>query len=136
MLKKTEIVDPNKHQRFQIKMKERGTSDWYASQDTSPAEIGDSSSYPFGFPPIANSKNKTYVVEMSIINIDYTSTILFNKDQYELTTVHQIQKQSILKNPLELLTLLKDKLQTILSNPEAQLTALCIMPFFLLLFLL
>lgn len=136
MLTKTETIDPNKHQRFQIRMKQRGATQWYASQDTAPAEIGNSASYPFGFPPIIDSKNKTYVVEMSIKDIDYTSTVIFNKDKYPLTTVHQISKQTLLKNPLKLLTHIVSRLQTAFTNPEAQLVGACITPFFLLLFLL
>jgi len=136
MLTKTEAIDPNKHQRFQIRMKEQGMMQWYASQDTAPAEIGNSSSYPFGFPPIIDSKNKTYIVEMSIKDIDYTSTVIFNKDTYPLTTIHQIPKQTLLKNPLKLLAHVTDRLQTAFTNPEAQLVGACITPFFLLLFAL
>ncbi|MFZ2206378.1 MAG: acyltransferase [Microgenomates group bacterium] len=131
-----EKIDPNKHQRFQIRMKEIGSEEWYASQDTAPGEIGNSSSYPFGFPVIADSKGKTYLVEMSMKDIDYTSKIIFNKDFYQLTTVHQIPKQTLLRNPVQLLTHMGDKFQTILMNPEARLTALCVMPFFILLFVL
>jgi hypothetical protein len=134
--KNAEKIDPNKHQRFQIRMKEIGSNEWHTSQDTAPGEIGNSSSYPFGFPVIADSKGKTYLVEMSIKDIDYTSKIIFNKDVYQLTTVHQIPKQTLLKNPVQLLSHLGDKFQTILTNPEAQLVALCIMPFFILLFVL
>lgn len=129
-------VDPNKHQRFLIRMKEKGADKWYASQDTSPAEIGNSTSYPFGFPIIADSKNKTYIVEMSIKDIDYTSSILFNKDTYPLSTVHQIPKQTLLRSPLKLVMHIGDKLQTAFANPEAQLVALCILPFFIFLFAL
>jgi len=136
MLTKTEAIDPNKHQRFQIRMKEQGMMQWYASQDTAPAEIGNSSSYPFGFPPIIDSKNKTYIVEMSIKDIDYTSTVIFNKDTYPLTTIHQIPKQTLLKNPLKLLAHVTGRLQTAFTNPEAQLVGACITPFFLLLFAL
>ncbi|MCX6732580.1 MAG: acyltransferase [Candidatus Roizmanbacteria bacterium] len=130
------LVDPTKHQKFVIRMKEEGTNDWYASQDTSPAEIGNSASYPFGFPLISNSKDKTYVVEMLIKDIDYSSTILFNKDTYTLYTVHQIPKQTLLKNPLMLISHIGNKLQTALANPEAQLVMMCILPFFILLFVL
>ncbi len=134
--RQTVPVNPKKQQRFQMRMKERDAQQWYASQDTAPAEIGDSSSYPFGFPPIVDSKNKTYLVEMSILDIDYRSTVLFNKDEYPLITVHQIPKQTLLKKPLKLLSHAAGKLQTAFTNPEAQLTALCILPFFILLFLL
>lgn len=128
--------DPLKPQKFRMSMRELNSSGWYASQETAPAEIGNSSSYPFGFPPIADSKNKTYVIEMVIVNIDYRSTVLFNKDEYQLKTVHQIPKQNLLKNPLKMLAHIGDKLQTALSNPEALFTAICISPFFILLFLL
>ncbi len=127
-------IDPNKHQLFEIRIKEKGAKNWYASQDTSPAEIGNSSSYPFGFPPIVNSKGKTYTVALSMKDIDYTSTILFNKDTYPLTTVHQLPKLTILKSPTKLLSLMEGKLQTAFADPEAQLTTVCITPFFLLLF--
>lgn len=129
-------IDPNKHQRFQIRMKEVGTNEWYASQDTAPGEIGNSSSYPFGFPVIPDSKGKSYLVEMSMKDIDYSSKIIFNKGTYQMTTVHQIPKQTLLKNPVQLLSHLGDKFQTIWTNPEARLVALCVMPFFLLLFVL
>jgi peptidoglycan/LPS O-acetylase OafA/YrhL len=128
-------VNPYVFQRFQIRMKEKGANNWYASQDTAPAEIGDSM-YPFGFPIISNSKNKTYVVEMSIKNIDHRSTVVFNKDIYQLTTIHQIQKQTLLKNPVKLIAHVSDKLQTAFMDPEAKLTALCVAPFFILLFAL
>ena len=128
--------DPLHPQKFRMRMKELGSEAWYASQETAPAEIGNSTSYPFGFPPIADSKNKTYVIEMSIVNVDYRSTVIFNKDEYQLTTVHQIPKQNLLKNPLKLLVHIGDKLQTAFINPEAQLVGICITPFFLLLYLL
>lgn len=128
--------DPLNPQKFRMRMKELNSEEWYASQETAPAEIGNSSSYPFGFPPIVDSKNKTYVIEMVIVNVDYRSTILFNKDEYQLTTVHQIPKLGLLKNPFKMFTHIGDKLQTALSNPEARLTAICISPFFILLFLL
>jgi peptidoglycan/LPS O-acetylase OafA/YrhL len=135
---KIKSYNPNPYvfQRFQIRMKEEGSKEWYASQDIAPAEIGDSSSYPFGFPPISNSKNKKYSVEMSIKNIDHRSTVIFNKDIYPLSTIHQIPKQTLFKNPIKLMTHLSDKLQTALTNSEAQLTAMCILPFFILLFVL
>lgn len=133
---KTVVTDPLIHQRFQIKMKEKGATSWYASQSTDPAEIGNSTSYPFGFPSISNSKNKIYIVEMSIKDIDYRSTVLFNKDTYDLTTVHQIPKQALLKNPIKLLSHISEKVKTILSDREARLVAVCISPFFLLLFFL
>lgn len=129
-------VDPNKHQRFLIRMKEKGAHKWYATQDTSPAEIGNSTSYPFGFPTITDSKDKTYIVEMSLRDIDYSSSIIFNKDTYSLSTVHQIPKQTLLKNPLKLVAHIGDKLQTAFMNPEAQLVAVCILPFFIFLFAL
>lgn len=133
-LKKIKIVDPTKQQRFQIRLKEKGTEKWYASQSTGPAEIGNSSSYPFGFPPIADSKNKTYLIEMSIIDIDYSSAILFNKDVFTLTTIHQIPKQTLLTNPYKLLMHVANKLQTAFADPEARLTAICITPLIIILF--
>lgn len=135
-VKQAQGKSPLKQQRFQIRMKEKGTNEWYASQDAAPAEIGNSSSYPFGFPPIISSKNRTYIVEMSIKDIDYRSTVIFNNDEYEITTVHQIQKVSLLKNPLKLASHIGDKLKTAFSNPEALLVAVCVTPFFLLLFAL
>ncbi|MCX6730415.1 MAG: acyltransferase [Candidatus Roizmanbacteria bacterium] len=130
------FVDPTKNQRFMIRMKEKGMDNWYASQDTSPAEIGNSASYPFGFPLISNSKDKTYIVEMLMKDIDYSSTILFNKDTYTLYTIHQIPKQTLLKNPVMMISHIGDKLQTALANPEAQLVMMSILPFFILLFVL
>lgn len=130
---RTKVVDQTKQQRFQIRMKEKGSENWHGTQDTSPAAIGNSASYPFGFPLIADSKNKIYIVEMSIKDIDYESTILFNKDEYELTTIHQIPKYALLKNPQKLLTHILNKLQTAFADPEAQLVAACITPFFILL---
>jgi len=73
---------------------------------------------------------------MSMKDIDYTSTVIFNKDEYPLTTVHQIPKQIFLKNPLRLLGHVADKMQVALLNPEANFTTFCISPFFILLFLL
>ncbi len=128
------VVNPLIQQRFQIRMKEWGGGNWYTTQDASPAEIGDSSSYPLGFPVIEHSKDKTYVVEMVMKDIDYRSTVLLNKDKYDLISVHQIPKQTLLKNPMKLLAHIGEKLQTAFANPEAQLVAICITPFFLLLF--
>lgn len=129
-------IDPNIKQRFQIRMKEVGSNDWHASQDTAPAEIGNSTSYPFGFPVVPQSKGKEFIVELSIINIDYTSAVLLNKDEYPLVTVHQIPKKTLLTNPLMLMMHTGEKLQTAFTNPEAIITLLCIMPFFILLFVL
>lgn len=129
-------IDPNIKQRFQIRMKELGSDTWYASQDTAPAEIGNSASYPFGFPVITDSKGKEYEVELGIVNVDYSSAILLNKDEYPLITVHQVPKKTLLTNPLLFLSHTADKVQTAFANPEAIITLLCIMPFFILLFVL
>lgn len=129
-------INPNIRQRFQIRMKEMGANEWHATQDTAPAEIGNSASYPFGFPVIAESKGKTYLVELSIVNVDYSSAVLFNKDEYTLTTVHQIPKKTLLTNPYKLMVHTGEKLQTAFANPEALVVLMCVMPFFILLFVL
>lgn len=126
----------NKQQRFQIRMKERGASNWHATQDSSPGEIGESKTYPFGFPLIPNSKNKTYIVEMSIKDFDGTSVVKYSRNEYSLLSVHQVPRQTLLKNPPRLLAHIGEKLQVAFANPEAQLTATCIIPFFILLFVL
>ena len=131
---KKQVSNPLVQQRLQIRMKESGATGWYASQDASPAEIGDSSSYPLGFPVIEKAKNKKYIVELVMKDIDYRSTVILNKDTYDLITVHQIPKQTLIKNPLKLLSHISEKVQTAFANPEAQLVAICITPFFLLLF--
>jgi peptidoglycan/LPS O-acetylase OafA/YrhL len=129
-------VDEPVNQRFQIRIKEKGATRWYASQDTPPAVIGDSTSYPFGFPTIPHSKNKTYIVEMIMTQPIQKSTIQFHHGPYDFVSVHQIPKKQLLTRPFALLALVGEKLHTVISTPEALVVALCITPFFILLFVL
>ncbi len=130
-------IDPNKNQKFLIRIKEAGNEKWYASQETTPAQIGESTSYPFGFPVIADSKNKTYTLELSIKDIDYSSQLVLHTDPFVIQTVHQLNKKELITHPLLLASHTSQKIISVFNNNEARFVVLCTSPlFFLALFLL
>lgn len=129
-------VDPLKNQKLLVRVKEDGAASWYASQETSPAEIGNSTSYPIGIPLVKDSLSKKYVVELSMIDIDYKSVLHLHTKPYVLQTVQQLDKKQLLLHPLLLMRHGIEKTTALFNDKEALLVVVCVTPLFVLLTLL
>ena len=129
-------VSPFISQKLLVHVKEKKGGAIIATQETSPAEIGESASYPVGIPVILNSFSKQYVLELVMKDLDYRSTLFLHTKPYVLQTVSQINKKDILLHPYQFLRLLIGKVDSLWRNNEALLVVLCVAPLFILLFLL
>lgn len=119
-----------------IKIKEKNMGEWYAIQETNLAKIGNNTSLPFGFPIIANSKNKEYVLELSTRNVSELNAPSLNTDSFIISTIYQINKKELLLNPTQLFIHIVDKFQSFVDNKRTFLVALCIAPFLAIILLL
>jgi len=120
----------NRTQFLLIRIRQKGQQEWYAEQQTSTVQIGTSSSFPFGFPVIADSKGKQYELALEIAN--HTSHVTLSSRPTVLNAVYQLDKKNVLSNPLDLLSLLRSKIQAVITNKEAQLVLCTIVPFLIL----
>jgi peptidoglycan/LPS O-acetylase OafA/YrhL len=111
-----------------VKMKETNQPNWYATQKTSSTEIGQSKSYPFGFPLIADSKSKTYEVQLSLENVDPSTRVLLHTDEYALKSVHQADKRFLATHPLAAINHLSTKIVHLVQDPESQIVLLSLIP--------
>lgn len=107
-------------QELVFKIKEKGAKDWHAINTYNPREINNQKNYPFGFPVIIDSKNKTYEIELSLSKPELHQFVTIKKDS--LRSVYSADKGSLLKQPLELAYHVGKKVNTIITNSEAQLT--------------
>lgn len=119
-----------------IKMKENDESKWYAVQETNLAKIASTTSLSFGFPIIADSKDKKYTFELNTKNVSEVNAPSLNVNSFVISTISQANKKELLLNPRLLSTHLINKAQSFISNKTAFLVLLCVAPFLVILLLL
>ena len=91
--------------------------------------MGDSM-HPFGFPTIADSKNKTYDIQLEVkqnLSRDYISV---ENSPEAIRTVYPVNKSQLIKNPKELINFTERRLLNVFLNTEARIVMLLFVPFF------
>lgn len=103
---------------------------WYSTSKYSLAEIGESKLHPFGFPVIEEAKNKEFDIKIYLtqsksledIEIKINNGIL-------LKTINQLDKKTIVENPVDLFKLFLNRINNMIVNPEAQIAFVSLLPF-------
>lgn len=93
-----------------FRIKERGAADWYYENHYRSGLIYDVPFLPFGFPKIANSKNKIYDFELVSLYGNQKNGVALSNRMPNLTSRYQADKNILLKNHKELFNFLFSKL--------------------------
>lgn len=124
-------------QQLVFQIKPHDAADWYATSTYSPAEIGLSSSHPFGFPVIKDAKNKKFDMKIYLTDRKSPINVYINIQNGVIKAVSQYNKSEFIKNPVKIVNLIVDRFVNISKNKEAQISLLQITPFlFIAIFLL
>lgn len=95
-----------------FKLKEKGEKEWYFT-GTYKARLFENSLYfPFGFPPIENSRGKTYVFVFTSLYGNEENAIEVDKNSLNLTTAYQFPRSEILKSKKDSFDYLTRKIST------------------------
>lgn len=119
------ITAPQK-QILTFKLREKGTTNYYAINTYNPRELNGQSSYPFGFPVIVDSKGKVYEAELSLTK-PYLSQYV-TVEQGSVKTIYSADKKYILTHPGALINHIWGKVETIVTNREAQISLMLGVP--------
>lgn len=125
------ITNPTEQQLvFQIKPE--SSTDWTTTSKYKPYEIGTNAEFPFGFPMIENAKGKVYNMRLFLTNRNSSQNVRLNIGNGVLTTVHQLNKSTLIKNPIKLMQLVLSRGEHVINNFEARLVFIQLLPFVLL----
>lgn len=107
---KTSIKPPyDKEDLIVFRIKERGITKWYYENTYKDGLIFNYPFYPFGFPPIQNSKNKYYDFEIESLNGNSINAVSISDKNQTLFSRYQIPKSVILHDKKSLLDFLVKK---------------------------
>lgn len=120
-------------QKLQVRIKEVGATNWYATSEFSPVQIGDSEMLPFGFPVIADSKDKIYQAELELLNPKSNNSIYLRTSPQVASAISQMNKTSLFKHPNLFAAHVSRRLMNVFHNPEAQMAMVLAIPVFVLL---
>jgi len=106
----------NKNGTLVFKIKEFGNKKWYAINRYDVRELPGLPQYPFGFPPITDSKDKTYLFELALIN-NNNDSITIKDDNQIITTYYQFPKEYLFSNSQNLFYFINNKMLYSMQQP-------------------
>lgn len=116
------IVKPIKEDTLLFRIKEKGQKKWYSENTYSGGQFYELELFPFGFVPIANSKDKTYMFEVVSQKGTRENALTFTKTFPILVTEYQFIRKDLSENKKLLLQFFYKKVAYALSNPDFYLT--------------
>ncbi len=118
-------------------IKEVGMKNWYATSSYQLIDIGDDLNHVFGFPVIASSMGKKYLVEFNLSSLSTPEYVRLDTSQKTIRSVYSLNKKQMFTHPISLLNFIFNKIENVASDTSAQLVLYLFLPFaFLSLFLL
>lgn len=113
-----------------FRLKEQGNSSWIY-ENTYRSGLAKADEYiPFGFVPLVDSKNKTYIFELESLRGNDTNALILGGDNPIYVTKYQFPKNEIFNNPRSILDFFVKKTFTLLSNFDLVLSSLLyLLPF-------
>jgi hypothetical protein len=93
-------------------IKQVGQKDWYYSGRYRSGAFEHQSYFPFGFTPIANSKNKFYQFELTSLNGNSSNALTLSKNSPVLITAYQFSKKEIFQSKSFLIRFITEKIAT------------------------
>lgn len=128
--------DYNEEDLINFRIKEKGSQDWYYSSDYKSGAIEDQFPFPFGFPLIGDSKQKTYQFEITSLSGNENNAVELNTLNPQFTAVHKFAKSDILINSNRVIRFMIKKIATSFTNIDFLLnSALYLLPLFIYVFI-
>jgi hypothetical protein len=100
-----------------FKIKEKGSSNWYYSNNYIAQQMNILDAYPFGFPPISDSKDKTYIVQITYNN-SFPSEVKLSNSNSVITSRYQYPKSLLLSDKKILRGFITAKVQNAISSSK------------------
>lgn len=102
--------------RVIFRIREKGSQDWYYTNEYTTEQIFLNHQFPFGFQPIPDSYDKHYEFELESQGLDKTNTLSINKDNPNVITIYQIPKNIIFSDLNQGIHFLYSKLYSYFSS--------------------
>lgn len=118
-------------QTLMFQIKQVSQKNWFATDSFDLTHIAESTSHPFGFPVIQDSKGKTYTIHLSLLSKQSSEYIMIDSINY-LRGIYAMDKKQLFTHPVQLLQFILAKISLAVQNPQAQYALLLETPFALL----
>lgn len=99
----------SKEDKLIFRIKEKSAKDWYYENVYRSGMMYDEPFYPFGFTPIANSKNKMYLFEIISTNGNLENAHAIKKSHPTIESRYVLNKGEVLKDPKKIIAFLFKK---------------------------
>ncbi len=127
--KSTGQINIHTNQKLIFKIKQLNDKNWYAINSYAVGEIKDSKNHLLAFPPIVNSKDKMYLVDLTLSNPSDADYILMDTNPYYIKGDYIVNKSELIHQPKAFINFIFYKIEDAFSNPEAQLVTVLFIPF-------
>jgi len=104
--------------RLVFRIKEKGAEEWYYENVYMSGLTFDVPFLPFGFPPISDSKGKTYQFETESLEGNHVNGVILSDRNPILVSKYQKNKEVLLSNPPKLAEFLYKKIMNSLSTVD------------------
>lgn len=111
-----EYVKTGVEDTIQFRIKEKDANVWYHTSTIQSGAIEYQSLYPFGFPLIADSKGKSYVIEITSLAGDEKNAITIDVNNPRVSTVYILSRQMVMKDFSTLRSFVMLKFITVFHN--------------------
>lgn len=106
------------HDTLNFRLKEIGSNTWFYSANYNTDQFRAGHLFPFGFPPIKDSANKTYVFELESVRGATGSGIYLDRREPSFTIVSFFDRQELFQNPKTTVSFLISKLMNIFATRD------------------
>ncbi len=107
---------PKKNDILIFKIKEKNSNSWYYQSRYNTTQMYYLPSFPFGFPPIPDSKNKQYLVELESLKGSHDDAVGISSAEPLIVATYKYPKSLLLANIKNLIELTGIKIQVFASN--------------------
>jgi hypothetical protein len=121
---------------YTFKIKQSGASDWYYVNTYNAKAFGGYTFFPFGFPSIADSKDKTYIIELESHAVALSDAVAVAHVESAIQAKHKFSKEEVFNDKHTLVTLLYVNLVHIIFDKSVQTIFLTLSAFFLVAFII
>ncbi|MBI3366455.1 hypothetical protein HY041_02410 [Candidatus Roizmanbacteria bacterium] len=105
-----------KYDEIIFRIKEKGSTEWYYQNRYTTIQMAFLPFFPFGFPPIEESKDKIYEFEIESIRGTYDNAISISDFTPSIISRSQFPKNILLANKKELLHFIQIKIKNVIEN--------------------
>jgi len=115
---------------LQFKIKEKNSKEWYYLNNYRSGMLEHQLLFPFGFPVVENSRNKTFQFELESLYGNSTNSVDVSSDAPYIFTIHKYPKPEIMGSKIRLLSYLFKKTSISLASMDFLLrSSIYLLPF-------